>query len=151
MPRSTVRPEGGSLMADLVSRDLDRVMYTHDRLRAATHSHVVEHGCNYGDGCTVRLPMLAAVRELERACSELARALARSERAAIERERQERVEREQYERLMKKLQERFEAIGTGREVAERFRMRAHERDREHYERLRSELDRNPGAPALGAP
>lgn len=151
MPQTTLRPEGGSRMADLVSRDLDRVMYTHDRLRAAAHSHVVEHGCNYGDGCTVRVPMLAAVRELERTCTELARALAWSERAAIEREHQERAERERYERLMKRLQERFAATEMGREVAERFRMRAHERDREQYERLRGELDRNSDAPALGAP
>jgi hypothetical protein len=126
-------------------------MYTHDRLRAATHSHVVEHGCNYGDGCTVRVPMLAAVRELERACGELARALARSERAAIERERQEQAERQRCERLIKKLHERFAATETGREVAERFGMRAHERDREQHERLPGEPDRNSGAPALGAP
>lgn len=150
MPRTTLRTEGGSLMADLVRRDLDRVMYTHDRLRAATHSHVVEHGCNYGDGCTVRVPMLAAVRELERACSELARVLVRSERAAIERERQEQVERERYESLMNEMQRRFEATEVGRQVAERFRIRAHERDRERYERLADELERNPGAPALDA-
>jgi hypothetical protein len=136
-------------MADLVTRDLDRLMYTHDRLRAATHSHVVEHGCNSGDGCTVRVPMAAAARELEHACSELARALERAERAAIEREHQERFEREQYERRLKKLQERFEATAAGREAAERFRKRAHEGDREQHERLRSELNGNSGPPALG--
>ena len=148
---TTRSTEGGSPMVNLISRDLDRVMYTHDRLRAAARSHVAEHGCNYGDGCTVRVPMLAAVRELERACGELARALARSERAAAERERQELVERQRYELLMKKLQDRFEATEMGREVAERFRMRAHERDRERHERLAGELDPNSGAPALGAP
>jgi hypothetical protein len=126
-------------------------MYTHDRLRAATQSHVIEHGCNSGDGCTVRVPMLAAVRELERACGELARALARSERAAIERKRQEQNERQRYERLMSQLEERFEATETGREVAEYFRMRADECDSERYERLCGELDRNSGPPALGAP